>query len=56
LRANNSASLIKETVHHKSLESFIEKQKEANLALPPPDVLTVFTIETASLRRAPKQK
>lgn len=56
LRTENHESLIKETVHFKTLESFIEKQKEANQPLPPPDVLTVFTIETASLRRAPKQK
>jgi hypothetical protein len=56
LRSHDSGSIIRETVHHKTLESLIEKLKEENLELPPPDVLTVFTIETCSLRRAPKQK
>lgn len=55
LRATNNAEMIKETVHHATLESFVTAQKEANAPLPPEAILSVFTVETAKVRRAPKK-
>jgi hypothetical protein len=54
LRSNNFGTLIKETVHPKTLESWITGQKENNMPVPAEDVLKIFTLETVSVRRAPK--
>lgn len=54
LRSRNLGDIIKETIHPKTLESFVSKQKEDNQPLPAEDVLKVFTVETVSIRRAPK--
>lgn len=55
LRVQNFGSLIKESVHNKTLETWIAKQKAANMPLPSEDLLKVFTIETANVKRAPKR-
>jgi len=54
LRENNFGTLIKETVHPKTLESWVTGQKENNQPLPTEDILKIFTLETVSVRRAPK--
>jgi hypothetical protein len=55
LRSHTFGALIKETVHPKTLEVWINKQKKANQPLPSEDLLKIFTIETASIKRAPKR-
>jgi hypothetical protein len=47
--------MIKETIHPKTLESFVKKQKEANKPLPPEEALAVFTVNTATVTRAPNK-
>ena len=54
LRDSSFGDMIKPTVHPKTLEAWVTSQKENNLPLPAEDVLKVFTIETVSVRRAPK--
>lgn len=54
LRSTGSGSLIKETVHHKTLESWIKNLKTKNQPLPPETMLRVFQIDSAKVRRAPK--
>lgn len=56
VRSMGLGDMIKETIHYKKLESFVDCQKEANQPLPPPDVMDVFTMETVSVRRAPSSK
>ena len=56
LRNNNAGQLIKETVHYKTLESFLTSQKENNLAIPGENIIKIFTLETANVRRVPKSK
>ena len=55
LRANAFGALIKESVHHKTLETWIAKRKKDNAPLPSEDLLKIFTIETANVKRAPKR-
>lgn len=55
LTETGHGSLIKRTVHPKTLESFVGEQKEKNLPMPPEQILKVFTIETVNCRRAPKK-
>jgi hypothetical protein len=55
LRTQNFGALIKETIHHKTLETWIAKRKKANAPLPSEDLLKIFTIETANVKRAPKR-
>lgn len=55
LRERNHGALIKETVHAKTLESFVKTQKENNQELPAPEVLTIFTVTSAKIIRAPKR-
>lgn len=45
--------MIKESVHYSTLEAYINKQKEANQPVPPPDIVNIFTVESVSVRRAP---
>jgi hypothetical protein len=54
LRANEFGTLIKEKVNPKTLESWVNGQKENNMPLPTEDILKIFTLETVSVRRAPK--
>ena len=54
LRESGNASMIKETVHHATLEKFITLCKEQNKPLPDSEVLDVFTVETVKVTRAPK--
>jgi hypothetical protein len=55
LNETGHGSLIKPTVHPKTLEAFINEQKEKNLSMPPEQILKVFTVETVNCRRAPKK-
>lgn len=54
LKKSGHGSLIKETIHHTSLEKWIAEVKEKNLPLPGEDILKVWRMETAKVRRAPK--
>jgi hypothetical protein len=54
LRKGGEGALIKETIHPKTLESWVGKRKKANVALPDETMLKVWTQETAQVRRAPK--
>jgi hypothetical protein len=54
LRAENNGGLIKETIHHTTLEKWVKERKEQNAALPSESVLKVFEIQGATVRRAPK--
>lgn len=55
LRAEGNGSLIKEQVHHTASEKWVKAKKEGNLPLPDESVLKVWTVESASVRRAPKR-
>lgn len=55
LRADGHESVIKETVHHTATEKWVEEKKEQNVALPPEDVLKVWTVQGAKVTRAPKR-
>jgi len=55
LRATGEGALIKETVHPKTLESWVTKRRKANAALPAESILKVWTQETAKVSRAPKR-
>lgn len=56
LRSTDNGALIKETVHPSALSSFVTKSKEGNKPLPSENILAVYTVETATVRRAPKGK
>jgi hypothetical protein len=56
LRDSGNGSVIKETVHHTATEKIIKEFKEANKALPPEEVLQIFTVEAVKITRAPKGK
>lgn len=52
LKKNNEAGIIRpEYVFPKSIEALCKRRKEANLVLPPKEILTVYEIETANVRR-----
>ena len=51
MQANKHGILIKEQIHPKALEGFVTAQKKNNKILPTEDVLKVFTIQTASIRK-----
>jgi hypothetical protein len=55
LTAAGHGSLIKPTVHAKTLEAFINEQKEKNLPVPSEQIMKIFTVETVNCRRAPKK-
>ena len=48
--------LIKQTIHPTTLASWCTKRQEQNLELPPEELLKIFTIETAKIKRAPVRK
>ena len=54
LRKGGEGTLIKETVHPKTLESWVKRRKKENVALPDETMLKVWTQETAKVTRAPK--
>jgi hypothetical protein len=54
LRANNEGSLIKETVHFKTLESWAKNRVTKNMPLPDESILKIWRQETAKVTRAPK--
>jgi len=53
LRANGYAELIKEDVHFQTLKSWVAQMKDNNKPLPDKSILGIYTIETASVKRAP---
>ena len=53
LRTSGQSSLIKEVVAPGTLAKWVGELKRSNKPLPPEDVLRVFSIETATVRRAP---
>lgn len=55
LRAEGNGSLIKESVHHTATEKWVKEKKESNQPLPEESILKVWTVEGASVRRAPKR-
>ena len=54
MTAHGHGALIKEDIHHKSLEGWVTKEIEANAEMPGEDLLKVFKVTTASVRRLPK--
>jgi len=53
-RATMHSHFIKETIHPKTLETFVNQSKKANLPLPDESILAVFNVKTAKVRRASK--
>jgi hypothetical protein len=51
---NGQGSIVKETVHHASLVSWVKAQREANK--PIPELITVFDIEDITITKAAKTK
>lgn len=56
LKEHKYESLVQETVHPKTLESFVKEQKDKNLPLPDTTILNIYTIETAKVTRARTKK
>lgn len=52
LRAGGHGALIREYVFPKSIESLCNQMAENNLAFPPKEILDVFKVETANVRRS----
>lgn len=52
LRLNGHGALIRAYVFPASVESLCNKYAEQNLALPPKEILDVFKVETANVRRS----
>lgn len=42
LRSNGASDLIRDSVHHASLETWIKKRKAANKEMPPEDLVKIF--------------
>lgn len=55
MRAEGFGDLIKESIHHATLTSWVDKRKQENKELPPEDLLKVFTLEGTKITRAPKR-
>lgn len=51
LKENNEGALIKQYVHPASIQSLCKRYIEANLTLPSKEILDVFKVETANVRR-----
>jgi hypothetical protein len=56
LRKEKYGEIIKESVHPKTLESFVTERKTQNLALPPVDTLTIYDFKTVKVSLAPQTK
>lgn len=54
LRDGNEGSLIKETLHFKTLETWAKNRVIKNMPLPDESILKVWRQETAKVTRAPK--
>lgn len=55
LREHNFGAIIKESVHHTTLEKWVGERMDQNMSLPDESILRVFSIETVNIRRAPKK-
>jgi len=54
LRENGAGAIIKETIHDKSLSSWIQTRKEKKEPLPAEALLKVTELESVTVRKAPK--
>jgi len=55
MEKNDFQSLIKRHVPPQSLKKWVNERMEANLDLPPENLMTVFTEETVKVTRAPSR-
>lgn len=49
MRENGFKDLIKESIHDRTLEAWVNKRSDQNLPLPPKELMSVFTVETVSV-------